>query len=300
MKRIYGAASLLLLALAVLAAEKSREPFYRRFLVPGNPLDEKIKDQEKRVAANPKSADLRNDFGNLLALRRFPKEAREQYETAIKLDRSNFLAPYNLGLLYEMQGEISRAIRAYEMSVDRNRGFPPSRFRLARLYEKTGLTSRAIEEYSWALRIDPEMRDPRHNPLVIDSQLLHRVSLENYPKDFAKSLMVEEAAFADSARFRRVPLDRPVSSRDLVDSGPPEPIDANRVAPTPRPPSPLPPQPGETRPQGLVESPPGVGGPPVAAPQGGPPPAPTPYRPIIMPAPFPTPPAPFPTPEQPQ
>src|SRR6266567_3585779 len=92
--------------------KKNDEPFYRRYLVPGNPLDEKIKEQEQRAAADPKSADLRNDFGNLLAARRFPREAQEQYRMAMKLDRHHYLAPYNLGLLYETQGDPGKAIGA--------------------------------------------------------------------------------------------------------------------------------------------------------------------------------------------
>src|SRR5262249_40249217 len=147
-------------------------PFYRKYLVAGNPLDERILAQEKRVEADPDNADLRSDFGNLLAARKFPKEAREQYEKAMKLDKHHFLAPYNLGLLFETMGEDGKAISAYEKSVDRNRGFPPSRFRLGRLYEKRGSSRRAIQQYARALQIDPTMRDVRRNPLIVDTRLI--------------------------------------------------------------------------------------------------------------------------------
>src|SRR6266508_5871634 len=122
MRKALAGAALLAMMLPgfILGEKKPQEPFYRRYLVAGNPLDEKIKEQEKRVAADPKSANLRNDFGNLLAARRFPKEARDQYRMAMKLDRHQYLAPYNMGLLYETQGEIARAIDAYEKSVERN------------------------------------------------------------------------------------------------------------------------------------------------------------------------------------
>lgn len=226
MKRLIGGAILLALV-GPLAAEskgkKPQEPFYRRFLMPGDPLDEKIKDQEKRVDANPKSADLRNDFGNLLAARRFPKEARQQYELATKLDPKHFLAPYNLGLLYETEGQLLRATAAYEKSVDRNRGFPLSRFRLGRLYEKRGWDQQAIEQYARALRIDPSMRNPGRNPLVADTRLLDRVSLENYSRDLATALLKSEAVYVDEARFRRVPIDRTLGSEDLTESAPAEP-----------------------------------------------------------------------------
>jgi tetratricopeptide repeat protein len=228
-------AALLLAGFARGADKKAKQPFYRPYLVAGNPLDDKILEQEKRVQDNPKSAELRNDFGNLLAARRFPKEAREQYEIAMKLDRHYFLAPYNLGLLYESQGEDGKAIRAYEKSVDRNRGFPPARFRLGRLLEKRGSTSRAIAEYARALQIDPEMRDPRRNPLVVDTRLLDRVSLENYSKDMARA---SETMYAEAARFRKLPVNRALSSEDLEPAGtPPAAPTPVRVLPPSAPPS---------------------------------------------------------------
>jgi hypothetical protein len=232
MKRIFFGAVLVAILLPGLirgGEKKPQEPFYRRYLVAGNPLDDKILDQEKRVEKDPSSADLRNDFGNLLAARRFPREAREQYETAMKLDRHHFLAPYNLGLLYETTGETGRAITAYEKSVDRNHGFPPARFRLGRLYEKRGWRGRAVEQYARALQIDPGMRDPKRNPLVVDTRLLDRVSLENYPRDLAAASMTAEAVYVDSARLRKVPLDRTLSSGDLQ----PAPSEAPAAGPTP-------------------------------------------------------------------
>ena len=213
--------------------KKPQEPFYRRYLVAGYPLDDKIRDQEKRVDADPKSADLRNDFGNLLAARRFPREARTQYEMAMKLDSHHFLAPYNLGLLYETQGEIGRAISAYEKSVDRNRGFPPARFRLGRLYEKRGAQSRAIAQYARALQIDPAMRDPKRNPLIVDSRLLDRVSLENYPRDMAAAAMVSDAAYSNPSLTRRLPLDRTLSSEDLQPASAETPVTAPPARATP-------------------------------------------------------------------
>src|SRR5437660_4760122 len=83
----------------------------------GNPLDDRIAEQERRVEAQPGSADLRNDFGNLLAERRFVEDAQRQYEKAIELDSTNFLAAYNLGLLWEAEGRPSKAIWAYRKST---------------------------------------------------------------------------------------------------------------------------------------------------------------------------------------
>jgi hypothetical protein len=252
MRNIVGAVALFALLLPGFVRgsdKKNSEPFYRRYLVAGNALDDKILDQEKRVDANPKSADLHNDFGNLLAARRFPKEAREQYELAMKLDAHHFLAPYNLGLLYETLGETGRAISAYEKSVDRNRGFPPSRFRLGRLYEKRGWEGRAIEQYARALQIDPSMRDPPQ-PMIVDTRLLDRVSIQNYPRDFAGVDGVE-APYADRDRLRGAA--RPVISPGCLHRSRSKGRDGSAAGPSPvrvslpRPPRRPPPTPSARR-----------------------------------------------------
>lgn len=216
--RKHTALTAALLALAVTAgAEDKKEPFYRAYLVPGNRLDDKIRAQEQRVEANPTSAALRNDFGNLLAMRRFVGDARKQYKEAMKLDKTNFLAAYNLGLLEETEGRTGAAISAFKESISRKPGFPPSRFHLGRLYEKAGSPERAIEQYARALRIDPSMRDPRRNPLVGDTRLLDRVSLINYERDVATASMGAEVRYSDEGRFANVPVDRALSAEDVAE-----------------------------------------------------------------------------------
>jgi len=254
--------------------EKSGEPFYRKYLVAGNPVDEQILEQEKRVEGEPDSADLRNDFGNLLAERGFVEDAEMQYEKALELDKSHFLAAYNLGLLWEAAGKPRRAISAYHRSISRKPGFPPSHFHLGRLYEHRGWDALAVKEYAKALRIDPQMRDPHVNPLIVDTRLLDQVSLENYPRDIASAAMIADQAWADRGRFRRLPTDRPLSSSEVEDSSAPEPVDATVTAPPPAspPPARIPLQPGQTRPQSGL--PPGT--PPIVPAGAPPPPPPTP------------------------
>lgn len=254
--------------------QTSGEPFYRKYLVAGNALDDRIADQERLVAAQPDSADLRNDFGNLLAERRFVEDAHMQYEKALELDRTHYLAAYNLGLLWEMAGKSGRAIGAYRKSISRKPGFPASHFHLGRLYEQRGWDGLAVKEYAKALRLDPQMRDPRSNPLVVDTRLLDRVSLVNYQRDLASAAMSSDRAWADEGRFRNVPTDRPLSSSEVEDAAAPEPVDATVTAPPTHAPATvqMPRQVGQTRPkQGL---PPGT--PPLLPAGAPPPPAPTP------------------------
>lgn len=249
--------ALFLVAIAVatiaFANNEPKEPFYRKYLVAGNPIDERILEEERRVNAEPDSADLRNDFANLLAARRFVEDARMQYERALELDSSHFLAAYNLGLLWETEGKPIKAISAYRKSISRKPGFPQSHFRLGRLYEKRGWQRLAVREYAKALRLDPEMRDPRTNPLVIDSRLLDRASLENYPRDLALASMSSDQNYADALRFRTAPIDRPLSTDDVEDRSAPEPVDST-VSPPAGGPVALPLSPGQTRPQQVLPS----------------------------------------------
>jgi tetratricopeptide (TPR) repeat protein len=205
------------------ARRETPAPFYRKYLVTGDPLDDQIAEQEKRIQERPDDASLRNDFGNLLARRHFAKEAAEQYELAAKLDKHNFIAYYNLGLLRETEGKRGAAISAYEKSIKRKPGFPPSRFRLGRLFEQEGRESDAIVQYAQAFRIDPAMRDPHRNPLVIDSELIYRASLENYQRDIASTVESGDALYADESRFRAVPVDRSVAAEEVETQ---EPADA--------------------------------------------------------------------------
>src|SRR5262249_3852304 len=167
--------------------KKSAVPFYRKYLQPGNKLDDQIIEQEQRIAGAPNDASLHNDMGNLLAARHFAHEAAQEYELAAKLDKTNFIALYNLGLLRETEGKFSQPTSAYQKSVARKHGFPPAHFRLGRMYEKAERNDEAIAEYATALRIDPSMRDPRRNPLVVDSELIYRASLANYDRDVASA-----------------------------------------------------------------------------------------------------------------
>lgn len=279
--RMAGIGIALVMAAAVFAAgaekkgSKDTEPFYRKYLVRGAPLDDRIREQERRVEANPDSADLRNDFGNLLAARRFPEDARRQYEAALDLDRSQYLAAYNLGLLFETQGQTSKAISAYRKSIARKPGFPHSHFRLGRLYEHRGWERLAVREYAKALRLDPRMREARVNPLAVETRLLDRASLVNYPRDLAAASALEESVYVDAARFRRIPVDRPVSAEELGDAPAPEPIDATAAPATVLPSASAPPSVRGSRPAPVLVAPVPRGR-PTEGPRRRPPPTPIP------------------------
>jgi tetratricopeptide (TPR) repeat protein len=216
---------------------KPSEPFFHQFLIPGDPLDEKLLLQEKRVAESPNDAAMRNDYGNLLAERRFPKEARAEYKKALDLDKHFFLAAYNLGMMEEAIGNRSAAVSAYREAIHRRPGFPPAHFRLGRLHEIAGRNEDAIAEYAIAMRIDNSMRDPHRNPLAVDSRLLDQASLVNYSSDLARVAEAREDEYIDKERFRPVPVERPLDADELnalEDTGP-QTIESHPSAPARQP-----------------------------------------------------------------
>ncbi len=244
-RRVFGVAALVSAALSAAgpAAAKDKgtakpsEPFFHQFLIPGDPLDENLLLQEKRVAESPNDAAMRNDYGNLLAERRFPKEARAEYKKALDLDKHFFLAAYNLGMMEEAIGHPSAAVSAYREAIHRRPGFPPAHFRLGRLYEIAGRNDDAIAEYAIAMRIDNSMRDPHRNPLAVDSHLLDQASLVNYSTDLARVAQTREDEYIDKERFRPVPVERLLDADEvsaLEDTGP-QTIESHPSAPARQP-----------------------------------------------------------------
>ena len=102
--------------------------FYEKYLSDDLPVDREIRVIEKKCADNPKDAGARNDLGNLLALRGFPKEAHAAYRDARKLDSNLYIASYNDGLLFEKEGRFERAKEALVGQFGRNRVCPKRTF----------------------------------------------------------------------------------------------------------------------------------------------------------------------------
>jgi hypothetical protein len=195
--------------------KKQGADFYTPYLSSADTLDATILELTARVAAKPDDAGLRNDLGNVLARRGFAREAIDQYRKAAKLDPAFFLADYNEGLLLEKEGRDKEAISAYHRSIKRKPGFPLSRFHLGYLYEKKGNTSDAVAEYAKALRIDPSLRWPTRNPLVVQTRLLYRASLVNYDRDLAGADLAGEGEFADRAVWEKLQPQHPVNTSEL-------------------------------------------------------------------------------------
>lgn len=160
-----------------------KPPVYTRFLNTGTVLDQQIKTTYDAVRANPSSAPMHNDLGQLLLRKGFPKDAEREFERAINADSRFHPAWYNLGLVRAARNNFSGARRAFFKTTRLVKGHSEALFQLGLMEERRGNRDAAIAYYAKALRHNPRIVDVRTNPLVLDSKLIHLAILQNYDRD---------------------------------------------------------------------------------------------------------------------
>lgn len=84
------------------------------------------------------------------------EEAIEAYYKILEIDPFNFLAYYNLGVLYSSLERWNKAIENFKFSIAVNENFSSSHFNLGYTYASLGNYKEAIESYKRALEIEPE------------------------------------------------------------------------------------------------------------------------------------------------
>lgn len=190
--RMMAAVSVLLLltscsswreAKAKRAAQASYEnPFYLKYLEPGSTLDAEIMARIEGLRANPASPTLHNELGALLFERRFPKDARYEFERALDFDKRLYPARYNLALLELAEGNTGRAERLLKQVIRQKPGYPEAHFTLGLLYEHRGRRDAAIDHYAKAYTINPELLQIKKNPRIVESELVTASLLLIYDK----------------------------------------------------------------------------------------------------------------------
>jgi tetratricopeptide (TPR) repeat protein len=83
------------------------------------------------------------------------KNARLEYEKAIKVDPDCALAHYNLGNIYREKGLIEDAIKEYEMVINITPRDIEAHYNLGIAYQGKGLIADAIKEYNVVVGINP-------------------------------------------------------------------------------------------------------------------------------------------------
>ena len=84
------------------------------------------------------------------------EEAKKMIEEALQLAPENGRIYYELGRLYELEGDLRNALLHYELGMALEADYAALHFRAGELYEKIGLSDRARKEYERALAFDPD------------------------------------------------------------------------------------------------------------------------------------------------
>ena len=161
-------------------------PFYTQWTTGNNGLDVQIRNTIAALHANPNSAPLHNQLGQLLVAKGFPKDAEREFERAVNSDSHFFQGWYNLGLIRQSHQDYSGAQRAFNRTVRLAKGHSEALFQLGLIEETKGNNDAAIDYYAKALRHNPAILDVRTNPRVLDSKLMQLALLKNYERDHAR------------------------------------------------------------------------------------------------------------------
>lgn len=168
--------------------------FYEKYLNPADPNDARILQTLAAVRANPKSASLHNDLGQLLRQKGFPKDAEAEFERAVDADSSFYPAWYNLGLIRAGRGNDTGARFAFNRAIHYKPGHAAALFQLGLIEEQRQNTDAAIDYYAKAIGINHALLDVRVNPRIIDSKLIDLALLRLYPTEHARESIQFQAA----------------------------------------------------------------------------------------------------------
>lgn len=168
--------------------------FVERYLDMNDPLDAQIERTINDLRANPRSATLHNELGQLLRQKGFPKDAETEFERAVNADHKFYPAWYNLGLMRQARGDFNGARIAYRRTVYYKHGHAPALFQLGLMEEQSQHTEAAIEYYAKAFAINHQLLDVRVNPRILDSHLVDLALIRLYPKDHARGTTQFEPA----------------------------------------------------------------------------------------------------------
>lgn len=160
--------------------------FIEQFLDARNPLDAQIQQTLRSLRANPRSAALHNELGQLLRQKGFPKDAEVEFERAVNTDPYLFPAWYNLGLVRQARGDYPGARFAYLRTIHYRKGHSAALFQLGLMEEQRHNTEAAVAYYAKAFSINHALLDVHVNPRIIDSNLVDLALLRLYPNDHAR------------------------------------------------------------------------------------------------------------------
>jgi tetratricopeptide (TPR) repeat protein len=222
-------------------------PFYARYLNTGTQLDAQISATVNALQANPRSATLHNQLGQMLLQKGFPKDAEVEFERAVNADAHFYPAWYNLGLVRMSRGDWSGSHFAFARTVHYKPGHSAALFQLGLMEEKRNHQEAAIDYYAKAFMINHSLLDVRVNPRILDSKLVDLALLKAYPRDHARESMSFQATPPGYVQQGlEAPSTQP-AAKDIVTPAMPV-TDPSMQAPVPTPGAPVQPAPQPAKP----------------------------------------------------
>lgn len=152
-------------------AGEPKPPVFVRWLVPGDPGDETIREYWERSRRGELSPAGLVDLGTMLFERGYPKDALEMYREALHRDKTLYEAWLRIGVVEHRAREYEDARRAYHKCLDLMSGHGWCNFYLGLLEEQTGHPTKALEHFERAYEHAPTLADPKINPEVLQSKL---------------------------------------------------------------------------------------------------------------------------------
>ncbi len=118
----------------------------------------------RHIAAYPEDPKLHNLLGRVLMQdHRYFVQAEAAFKKAMALDKALLVTYVNLGELYARQGRIEQAIRELQRVLQESPRQPAVLMLLGMLYEQQKDVPRAMEKYEEALQISPDFAPAANN-----------------------------------------------------------------------------------------------------------------------------------------
>jgi hypothetical protein len=152
-------------------AGEPKPPVFVRWLVPGDPGDETIREYWERSRRGELSPAGLVDLGTMLFERGYPKDALEMYREALHRDKTLYEAWLRIGVVEHRARDFEDARHAYHKCLDLMSGHGWCNFYLGLLEEQTGHPTKALEHFEKAYEHAPTLADPKINPEVLQSKL---------------------------------------------------------------------------------------------------------------------------------
>jgi len=107
------------------------------------------------VAKSPLSARAHDNLGLAwMGIKKYDL-ALDEFNKTLDINPQYYLAYYNAGVIYQLQGDLERARWAYEESLKISPGYFRSYYNVGIVYKKIGALDKAVSSYEKAIALDP-------------------------------------------------------------------------------------------------------------------------------------------------